>query len=62
MGDVIPFARSRRRRERAEGRSLCRNGFHRWAPEGETRFDVRKGRLVSVFRCQRCGLERRSLT
>ena len=62
MGDVIPFGRSGRRRKRAEGRTLCRNGFHKWEPLPEQRFDVREGRLVTVFRCRRCGLERNRLT
>lgn len=58
MGDVVHFRRADRRRRKAEGDTLCRNGRHRWAVRPETRFDVKQGKLVTAYRCERCGATR----
>ena len=60
MGDVIRLKAVRRKR--AEGRTLCDSGFHKWQVVTERRFDVRQGKLVSLERCRRCGRERTRLT
>jgi hypothetical protein len=53
MGEVIPFAR------RAEGRkavsSLCREGHHKWRIDKAKQFDVKQGKLVTIYICERCG-------
>ncbi|MEM9741108.1 MAG: hypothetical protein AAF918_00355 [Pseudomonadota bacterium] len=49
------------KKERAEGLTLCRRGFHKWRIDGDTRFDVKKGRLVTLRRCERCGKTRVTL-
>ncbi|MGQ9425958.1 hypothetical protein ACXYTJ_04850 [Gilvimarinus sp. F26214L] len=54
MGDVIPFKRPKLK-EKFKGRSLCRDGFHKWEVVTEKQFDVKQGRLVTVYRCARCG-------
>lgn len=68
MADILQFPPRdghRRRRDeakaKAEGRTLCRRGFHKWSVDGSTRFDVKAGRLVTVVRCQRCGATRQEL-
>lgn len=53
MGDVIPFRKSRRVKAQ-DGRTLCRNGHHKWEIVQAQRFDVKQGRLVTVLRCARC--------
>jgi len=58
MGDVVPFRRSDRLRRRAEGDTLCRNKRHKWQLLPDTQFDSKQGKLVSVFRCERCGATR----
>jgi hypothetical protein len=60
MGDVIKFKRPSAQK-RAEGKTLCGSGFHKWKLVTERRFDVKQGRLVSVERCTRCGEERTKL-
>lgn len=50
------------KQKRAEGRTLCVSGFHKWETLSERRFDVKQGRLVSTQRCRRCGIERVKLT
>lgn len=50
------------KQKRAEGKTLCTSGFHKWEALGERRFDVKQGKLVSADRCKRCGAERTRLT
>ena len=35
--------------------TLCKEGHHRWLVETKSRFDVKQGKLVTVYRCGRCG-------
>ena len=55
MADVLPF---RKRPPDGGGNVMCRNGHHRWRVDKGSRFDVRQGRLVTLERCARCGVER----
>jgi hypothetical protein len=54
MGEVIRFKKPKAA-EKARGKTLCREGFHRWVVSSNKQFDVRQGRLVTVYRCNRCG-------
>lgn len=54
MGDVIQF-RKRTAAEKASGNTLCRRGFHKWVPVNDNPFDSKQGRLVTCYRCSRCG-------
>ena len=49
------------KQKRAEGKTLCQSGFHKWE-HVRKRFDVKQGRLVSAERCSRCGEERVKLS
>ncbi len=60
MGEVIKFRRPSAR-ERAEGKTLCETGFHKWRVATEKKFDVKRGRLVTLYRCARCGKEKTKL-
>lgn len=57
MGDILPF-RKPKASERHRGKTLCRNGHHKWQVDKEQVFDVKRGRLVTRYRCQRCGATR----
>ncbi|MGB5324765.1 MAG: hypothetical protein WBN40_04985 [Pseudomonadales bacterium] len=62
MGDLVKGrfgANARRAKHRRS--SLCGNGHHRWAVETGNRFDVKKGKLLTVERCERCGETRTTL-
>lgn len=61
MGDVIRFRRPTKR-TRDNNRALCASGFHKWKALRERRFDVKKGKLVTVEQCERCGKSRNRLT
>jgi hypothetical protein len=54
MGDVLPF-RKKTTAEKSRGKTLCREGFHKWEVWKDKQFDVKRGKLVTVYRCARCG-------
>ncbi|WNZ55325.1 hypothetical protein QT397_21045 [Microbulbifer sp. MKSA007] len=54
MGDVIPFKR-KTAWQKHKGSTLCREGFHKWKVVTERKFDVKQGKLVTEYRCERCG-------
>lgn len=60
MGEVIRLKRPSAR-QKAEGKTLCKSGFHRWQVVTERQFDVKQGRLVTLLRCTRCGMEKTEL-
>ena len=55
MADIIQF-RKPAPADKAKGKTLCKRGFHKWAIDKDSRFDSRQGRLVTVYRCERCGV------
>ena len=40
------------------GNSLCREGHHKWEVVKETQFEVKQGKLVTLYRCKRCGISK----
>jgi hypothetical protein len=56
MSNVVSLKKVKQKR--AEGKTLCRSGFHKWETQSARRFDVKQGKLVSTDRCTRCGEER----
>ena len=54
MGQVIKFKKSSLV-DKGEGRTLCDSGFHKWTIMQDKQFDVKQGKLVTVYRCKRCG-------
>jgi len=60
MGEIIPFKKAKAS-EKHKNKALCRSGFHRWKVDKATRFDVKQGKLVTVYRCERCGAVKNSL-
>ena len=57
MGEVLSFKRPRPS-EKHQGKTLCKSGFHRWEAVKDTPFDSQQGRLVTRYRCSRCGAVR----
>lgn len=57
MGEVVEFKRPKKK-DPHKGVTLCRNGFHKWEVNREKQFDVKQGRLVTIYRCCRCGKEK----
>ena len=54
MGEILTFRRPKLS-ERHRGNTLCRNGHHKWVIDKASVFDVKLGRLVTRYRCARCG-------
>ena len=61
MGDVLPF-RKPKPGEKAKGKTLCREGFHKWELAKHMPFDVKLGKLVTLYRCTRCGATKTQAT
>ncbi len=53
MGDVIQLTR-KKISEKHKGNTLCRSGFHQWKVIKSQQFDVKQGKLISIFQCSRC--------
>lgn len=54
MADILPFQK-KKTAEKHKGNTLCKRGFHKWVIETEQQFDVKQGKLVTVYKCKRCG-------
>lgn len=54
MGEVVKFKKPKLS-EKHKGKTLCKSGFHKWKIVQQQRFDVKQGKLVTVYRCERCG-------
>ena len=50
MGDGLPF----RGEPGAKGKPLGTEGDHKWVVWKAKQFDTRAGKLVTVYRCERC--------
>ncbi len=57
MADVLPFKRPSAK-DKHKGKTLCRHGHHKWQVDKERQFDVKQGKLVTRYRCVRCGAEK----
>ena len=53
MADILKF-RKPSLKDKHKGNTLCRRGHHKWVVDTASQFDVKRGRLVTVFRCSRC--------
>ena len=53
MGGVVQFKRPTIA-ERHKGKTLCQSGFHKWEILKEKQFDVKQGKLITVYQCKRC--------
>lgn len=57
MGEILAFKRPKAALKH-KGNTLCRHGHHKWVVDKASQFDVKLGRLVTVYRCERCGKTR----
>ena len=56
MGDVLPFVKSNKKKTKRRG--MCQHNIHKWRVVTESRFDVKQGKLVTVYRCAHCDKEK----
>lgn len=52
MATILPF------RKPVKEKGLCQHGFHKWKVRQDKQFDVRQGKLVTIYRCERCDEEK----
>ena len=57
MADILTF-KKKKLPDIHRGNTLCRRGFHKWEPVREAQFDVKQGKLVTAYRCKRCGKQK----
>lgn len=55
MGDIVRFKRPSLE-QKHKGKTLCKSGFHKWEIVKGNPFDVKTGKLVTRYRCMRCGV------
>ncbi len=53
MGEVVQLKR-KKVLDKHKGNTLCRSGFHRWMIIKKQQFDVKQGKLITVYQCTRC--------
>ena len=59
MGEVVQF-KKKKTSEKYKGKTMCKRGFHKWEIDKEQQFDTKQGKLVTVFKCARCGAVKNS--
>ena len=57
MGNVVPFKKLRPK-DKHKGKTLCKSGFHKWEVVHGNPFDVKQGKMLTRYRCSRCGATR----
>ncbi len=57
MAEIIPF-RKPKAPAKPPDKTLCRSGFHKWKLDKDKVFDVKQGKLVTSYRCERCGAQK----
>ncbi|GAB3277412.1 hypothetical protein [Parahaliea aestuarii] len=57
MADILPFKKPSLQ-EKHKGKTLCKHGHHKWVVDKARQFDVKQGKLVTRYRCSRCGVEK----
>lgn len=60
MATILQFKKPSPK-EKNQGKTLCLHDFHKWTVVTDRKFDVRRGKLVTRYRCQRCGKEKTEL-
>jgi len=57
MADILAFKKNKLS-DKHKGKTLCKNGFHKWEIIQEKQFEVTQGRMVTVYKCKRCGKQK----
>jgi hypothetical protein len=54
MGDVVQL-KKKKPVEKHRRSLLYKRNFHQWEIDKERQFDTRQGRLMTLYKCKRCG-------
>jgi hypothetical protein len=55
MSNILQFKRPPKKKPR---NTLCKQGHHKWKVVTDNKFDTKQGKLVTVYRCEKCGKEK----
>ncbi len=60
MSEIVSLQKHKKALLQKKGKqsTLCGNNFHSWEVVKENQFDVKAGKLVTQYRCKRCGATR----
>ncbi len=54
--DIISFKqRAKQAKAKSQRSTLCQEGHHQWVVDKAKEFDVKRGALITLYRCSRCG-------
>jgi len=53
MAKILAF---KKKKASSKGKTLCASNHHKWKVQTNQKFDVKSGKLVTVYRCERCGV------
>jgi len=54
VAEIIQFKQPRPK-DKHKGKTLCKSGFHKWKVIQSRPFDVKQGKMVTTYKCSRCG-------
>lgn len=60
VSDIVSLQQFRKVVLKKKGKqsTLCGNGFHSWEVVKDSVFNVKQGKLMTQYRCKRCGAEK----
>lgn len=61
MADILPF-KKKKPSEKHKGHTLCKRDFHKWVIDKKQVFDTKQGKLVTIYKCVRCGKTKNEAT
>lgn len=56
MADILPFKAPAKKKAKSKG--LCQHGHHNWQVCKDKQFDVKHGKLVTIYRCKHCSVQK----
>tara|TARA_R110002073_G_scaffold334117_2_gene522989 strand:+ start:221 stop:412 length:192 start_codon:yes stop_codon:yes gene_type:complete len=56
--NIVSFAKARKKQTEKNKLGMCQHGFHKWKIWQNKQFDSKQGKLVTVYRCERCNKEK----
>lgn len=58
MSQIISLDKARKKAKESRKKGLCQHDIHQWEIWQRKPFDSRSGKLVTVYRCKRCGKQK----
>lgn len=58
MNKVVSLDKARKKARDARKKGMCQHDIHQWKIWHEKQFDPKAGKLVTVYRCARCGKQK----